>query len=179
MNIISPPSPDPDELRDNAVFDAVMWAVARPGSKTRLPEPGGLLLIALAFVDMETRVYCDNADLQDRLSYADASHTLLSEADHIFLTGSLTSPLVEAVPKGSALYPDGGATVAIAVSLDGGNPLRLTGPGIEVAHNIAPAVSTEIWATRARAEYPAGFELILVDGRDVIVLPRSTRVEVL
>lgn len=179
MSTVSSPAPDADELRDNAVFDAVMWAVARPGSKTRIPEPGGLLPIALAFVDLETRVYCDDADLQERLSYTGASRTLLSEADHIFLRGSLTASLVGAVPTGSALYPDGGATVAIAVSLHGGNPLRLTGPGIEVAHNISPAIPTEIWAARVRADYPAGFELILVDGPDVIVLPRSTRVEVL
>jgi alpha-D-ribose 1-methylphosphonate 5-triphosphate synthase subunit PhnH len=42
------------------------------------------------------------------------------------------------------------------------------------------AVSPAFWAMRAMlCAYPEGFDMLLVDGRSVIGIPRSTQVEVL
>lgn len=178
MSRFSPPVPDADEIRDNAVFDALMWAAARPGLQARIPAPGGLLPIALAFIDIDNAIYCDNSELREALSYTGASQAEISEADHVFVAGELTVAHVESLRRGSALYPDQGATIVVEAPLAGGRPLRLTGPGIENAHTIAPVIPAEIWPLRARAIYPRGFELIIVDGNAVIALPRSTRVEI-
>jgi alpha-D-ribose 1-methylphosphonate 5-triphosphate synthase subunit PhnH len=62
-----------------------------------------------------------------------------------------------------------------------GLKLRLTGPGIETALDIAiGGVDAALWPLRAaRCRYPAGFDLFLIDGSRVMGLPRSTQIEVL
>lgn len=178
MSTITFPIPDADERRDNVTFDAVMWAMARPGTERELPE-SGLLPVALALVDLESRIHCDDPGLTDLLSQTGAAAASLAEADHVFLSAGLTPAIAAAVATGSALYPDEGATVVASVALGAGPRLRLTGPGIDGAITIAPAIAPAFWEVRARIPYPVGFELILVEGRRVICLPRSTQVEVL
>ncbi|MDQ0473065.1 phosphonate C-P lyase system protein PhnH [Labrys wisconsinensis] len=178
MNAAVFPVPDADERRDNATFEAVMWAMARPGTARLLPDTG-LLPVALALVDLETRIHCDDAGLREPLARTGAAFVALEEADHLFLSGDLTAAVAASVAAGSALYPDQGATVVASVTLAGGRLLRLTGPGVDGAVTIAPAIAPAFWAARARIPYPAGFELVLVEGRRVVCLPRSTLVEVL
>lgn len=85
------------------------------------------------------------------------------------------------MPVGSDLYPDQGATVIAPASFGEGRTLRLTGPGIETFAILAVGGLAEgLWPLRAaRCRYPAGFDLFLTCGAQVIGLPRSTRIEVL
>ena len=58
--------------------------------------------------------------------------------------------------------------------------MRFTGPGIDGARDMMIALPPEFWAMRERlCAYPEGFDLLLVDGRAVIGIPRSTQIEVL
>ncbi|MCA6115246.1 phosphonate C-P lyase system protein PhnH [Bradyrhizobium sp. WSM 1738] len=178
MNAIAFPIPDAEERQDNAAFEAVMWAMARPGTERLLPKKG-LLPVALSLVDLETSIYCDDLELREMLARTGAALVPLERADHVILSGDLTASVAASVATGSALYPDQGATVVASVALNDGPRLRLTGPGVDGVVTIAPAIGPEFWETRARIRYPAGFELVLVEGPRVVCLPRSTLVEVL
>jgi alpha-D-ribose 1-methylphosphonate 5-triphosphate synthase subunit PhnH len=100
------------------------------------------------------------------------------QADHVF---AASPPSLAGLRCGSALYPDQGATLVLQAGLGRGQPLRLTGPGIEdeaVIHVAGPAPA--FWAERAGAcRYPAGIDLFLIDGARVMGLPRSTQIKVL
>lgn len=178
MNAIAFPVPDEEERRDNAAFEAVLRGMARPGTEQLLPEKG-LLPVALSLVDLETRIYCDDPALHEPLVRTGAAFVTLEEADHLFLSGQLTAALASSVGTGSSLYPDQGATVVASAKLNDGPPVRLTGPGVDGTLTISPAIAPAFWEARARIAYPAGFELILVEGRRIVCLPRSTVVEVL
>ena len=173
-------APDPTEARSNASFEALMWAMSRPGEKRTLPEPGLGSIIA-ALIDLECTVFADSAELKAQLAATGARIALESGmADHVFLDAmDRTGAGLGAIDCGTALYPDQGATVVARVA-HVGQRLRLTGPGIEGAREVALDLAPQFWTQRERlCTYPAGFDLVLVDGRSVIAIPRSTKVEVL
>src|SRR5690606_2258092 len=143
-----------------------------------MPEPG-LLPVALALVDIETQVCCDEPGLAEAIARTGARKAGMDEAGYLFVTGD-PLPAIRAAEPGSALYPDDGATIVVAASLSGGPRLRLTGPGIETSIEASPDLPPAFWAERARrSAYPAGHDLIIVDERRIVALPRSTQVEVL
>lgn len=173
--------PDAAELRSNSTFEALMWALARPGEVRTMPEPG-LAPLVEALVDIECRAFGDTAELrrligETRAEVAESA----GAADHVFLErlpDDLT-PL-SFLRCGSALYPDDGATVGIAAQIGQGQRLRLSGPGIDGVREIALALPAEFWRLRDElCLYPEGFDLFVVDGTDVVGLPRSTQIEVL
>jgi alpha-D-ribose 1-methylphosphonate 5-triphosphate synthase subunit PhnH len=177
------PVPDAHELRTNATFEALMWALSRPGTVQDLPMPG-MAGIAEALIDRECRVFCEDPTLAAQVHSLGAAKVPLTLADHAFLSGLEPARLAE-VAVGSDLYPDDGATVVaparLGLGLGLGQRLRLTGPGIETfADVLIDAVDARVWALRAaRCRYPAGFDLFLIDGAKIMGLPRSTQVEVL
>lgn len=106
-----------------------------------------------------------------------APHT----ADHLFLTGAPDPGLLATVSQGSDMYPEGGATLVIPAQLGAGAKLRLTGPGVDgAAVVLVSGVAPAFWAARARVmRYPMGFEIFLLDGDQVMGLPRSIQIEAL
>ena len=173
-------APDPTEARSNASFEALMWAMSRPGDKRTLPE-AGLSPIIEALIDLECTVFADSAELNAQLAATGARIAQNPDmADHVFLVAmDRTGAGLGAINCGSALYPDQGATVVARVA-HSGQRLRLTGPGIEGAREVALDLAPQFWAQRERlCAYPAGFDLVLVDDRTAIAIPRSTKVEVL
>lgn len=181
MSLLSAvPIPDAFETRTNATFDALMWALARPGTVQDLPAPG-MGGIAEALLDRECRVCCDDPDLADRIASFGAAQVALPLADHCFLALDKGLDRLAQLAVGSALYPDAGATVVAEARIGAGQRLRLTGPGIETVAEIAlDGIAPGFWPLRARlCRYPAGFDLFLVFGAEVIGLPRSTMIEVL
>lgn len=178
----SVPVPDAFETRTNATFEAMMWALSRPGTVQLLPSPG-MAGIAEALVDRECRVFCDDVALAERVASFGAARVAVGLADHAFLSLSEGAGLerLAQVPVGSDLYPDAGATVVAAARFGTGQAVRLTGPGIETRADIAvDGLAEGLWRLRAaRCRYPAGFDLFLICGSSVIGLPRSTRIEVL
>jgi len=172
--------PDAVEARDNATFEALMWSMARPGESRELPE-AGLGGIVEALIDRECVAYADNAALTRKIAETGALTGELHQADHVFLDSlDAAADALAAIRCGSALYPDEGATLVAQVSHGQGHRLRLTGPGIDGSHELALALPSAFWALRQQlCAYPEGFELLLVDGRSVIGIPRSTQIEVL
>lgn len=180
MSLLAVPVPDAYEARTNATFEALMWALARPGSVQDLPAPG-MAGIAEALIDRECRVYCDDPTLGDRIAAFGGATVPLPLADHCFLSLATSLDRLAQVAVGSALYPDDGATLVAEARIGTGQPLRLTGPGIETFAEIAlDGIAPGFWAMRATlCRYPAGFDLFLICGAQVVGLPRSTTIEVL
>lgn len=175
------PVPDAFEARTNATFEAIMWALSRPGTVQNLHAPG-MAGIAEALLDRECRVFCEDTVLADRVASFGAVLMPLPLADHCFVSLDSDSALdrLALVAVGSALYPDAGATVVAEARFGTGQRLRLTGPGIETFADIAvDGLAPGLWALRATlCRYPAGFDLFLICGPQVIGLPRSTKIEV-
>lgn len=172
------PSPSPSETRDNAAFDALLWALSRPGLPRSLPEPAEACVIA-ALLDRECRVHSSDPRLMPQIMRTGAELTDIAQADHVFLGAMPDSALLEQVAIGSDLYPDDGATLILRARFGSGQALRLTGPGIDGSATIQlGGLPDGFWAARAaRIRYPMGFELFMLDGDQVIGLPRSTIVE--
>ena len=171
-------APDAAEMRCNTTFEALMWAMARPGEARDMGEPG-LAPVVEALIDRECVVHTDNAALSSMIADTGATLGTVEMADHLFLDSIDIEALV-AVRCGSALYPDDGATIVAQVTHGSGPRLRLTGPGIGGSRDITLAIPPAFWAWRAElCAYPEGFDLLLVDGHQVIGIPRSTHVEVL
>ncbi len=170
------------EARANATYEALMWALARPGKIRHLPDTDSFAL-AEALVDRECRVFASDARLAERTAATGACLTPAGEADHAFLALETPAGLaaLRELPTGSPMYPDDGATVFASAEIGSGRGLRLSGPGVEGEVEIQiGGIPDEVWAIRsARCLYPTGFELFLIDGDRVIGLPRSTMIEVL
>lgn len=176
------PVPDAFETRTNATFEALMWALSRPGSVQNLPmpDPAG---IAEALLDRECRVFCEDAALTARVASFGAALVPVALADHCFLSlanGDGLAQLAQ-VMVGSDLYPDAGATVVATAIFGTGQRLRLSGPGIEACLEISiGGVADGFWPLRATlCRYPAGFDMFFLCGSQVMGLPRSTQIEVL
>lgn len=176
------PVPSAEDLRDNAAFAALMAALARPGSLHDLPDTGvsPLATLALSLVDLDCAVMTDDDALGRQIAATGARLVPASRADHAFLTSSDTAlATLAALPVGSALYPDRGATLVMPARLGEGAALRLSGPGIagqtEARVGGLPAGFLDLRAVRCR--YPEGVEVVFLDGRRLMALPRSTLVE--
>jgi alpha-D-ribose 1-methylphosphonate 5-triphosphate synthase subunit PhnH len=174
------PLPDADEIRDNAAFEALMWAFARPGTTHDLPT--GMADLILALVDRECRVMTDDPALARLAAATGAALVAAEAADHAFLAGAEAAlATLAALPAGSALYPDQGATLVLPARIGAGQTLRLTGPGIEttVELRLGGLPPGFLPLRDARCRYPEGVDIVFVDGRRLAALPRSTVVEVL
>lgn len=172
--------PDAVELRSNATFEALLWALSRPGDVRTLPE-AGFGAIAETLVDLECSAYADTPAMREHIVASGATLAdRIDTADHVFLsTPDTTGRQLAGIRCGSAVYPDDGATLVVAVA-HAGQRVRLSGPGIKDTTEIALAVLPGFWAMREMlCLYPEGFDIFFVDGDQVIGIPRSTKVEVL
>ena len=174
------PLPSASETREHAAFDALLWALSRPGLLQTLPEPGETPIIA-ALLDRECRVHSSDPLLVPHIMRTGAEISDISQADHVFLGTATTSEPVSQIAVGSDLYPDDGATVIVRAKIGTGAALRLTGPGVDGHFDVQlDGLPDGFWAVRAsRLRYPMGFDLIILDGQRVLGVPRSTSVELL
>jgi alpha-D-ribose 1-methylphosphonate 5-triphosphate synthase subunit PhnH len=180
------PALDPDTAQ--RTFRAVLDALARPGTVQQLPTservPAALLpVLALADLDTPACVLAgpETENWADALATATTAPIVeLAAARLVTALRPLATGELAAVRTGSAAAPEDGALVALAVpALDGGTPLRLSGPGVAGVRTIAPqGVPADLVAARAAATFPAGIDVLLVtaDGH-LLGLPRSTRIE--
>lgn len=179
--MLSVAPPDAAEIRCNAVFEALLWAMSRPGEAQLLPAPGMAGIIE-TLIDLECTAYAEGEELRARLAATGALLTEdIGQAGYVFVDSLMDfEAWLPAVNRGSALYPDAGATLVAAASHGRGSRQRLTGPGIAENRDILVDVPAGFWDLRAQlSAYPEGFDLILVDGASAIAIPRSTHVEVL
>lgn len=173
-------TPTAADLRTSEAFDALMWAMTFPGT----PRPvEGTLALAESLLDRETTFFADDAALAEQLARTGARSAPIARAEYVFasLAAEADVARVAAASAGSALYPDGAATLFAPATLGGGTRLRLSGPGIKGRTEISVGgIHPSFWDRRARAgRYPMGWDLYLVAGDRVVGIPRSTRVEVI
>jgi len=175
--------PTSDDIRTNAAFEEMMWALSRPGIVRTLPK-GGMAVMAESLVDRECSFHVsDDPDLHQALTRSGARAVSVGEADYVFTTvdtGDKVATL-SSLSSGTLAYPDEAATLIAAARFGLGQRLRLTGPGIKGDQTIAiDGIHPSFWQLRAKAiRYPLGWDLYLVDGDEIVGLPRSTKIEVL
>ena len=176
--MLAPPAPSLAETRDNIAFDALLWALSRPGLPRDLPEPGeGSIITAL--LDRECLVYSADPLLMPEIMRTGAELADIGKADHVFLGAMTTSDSLADIAIGSDYYPDDGATVIIRASIGSGPAIELVGPGVDgVVTPQLDGLPDGFWKARAaRLRYPMGFDLFFVDGARVVGVPRSTTIE--
>lgn len=174
--------PTVEDMRTNATFDALMWALARPGLIQSLPFPG-LLALAESLLDRECSFFCSDERLKADIASTGATAVMLSQAEYVFTSIAERADVsaLSAMLSGNLLYPDASATIFATATIGVGTRLRLTGPGVNGSIDIAiGGVHPDFWALRAEAiRYPLGWDIYLADGASLIGIPRSTKIEVL
>jgi alpha-D-ribose 1-methylphosphonate 5-triphosphate synthase subunit PhnH len=178
--MLTAPRPSEAETRANAAFDALLWALSRPGRPRRLPEPGEGSVIE-ALLDRECRVHSADPRLIPAIMRTGAAVADLEAADHVFLGRLEDAFLLAGLRLGSDLYPDGGATVVVRGEIGRGPALCVTGPGVDGRLELRlGGLPDGFWEMRAGlTRYPMGFDLFVLDGAEIVGLPRSTAVEAL
>lgn len=173
------PVPDTEETRANKTFDAILWALSRPGHPRTLPEAEDAGIVA-CLLDRECKVHAADPLLIPTVMNTGAALADIDAADHVFLGKLNDANVLGHVRTGSDLYPDDGATVIVHASLNQGAAVTLSGPGVDGAVTIQiGGLPDGFWAARSRAmRYPMGFDLLIRDGDQLIGIPRSTVVEV-
>jgi alpha-D-ribose 1-methylphosphonate 5-triphosphate synthase subunit PhnH len=185
-----------DPVRDSqAVFRAVMNAMARPGSIQALagdldaPTPlmAELATVILTLADHETSLWLDPV-----LAGSEAVTSFLrfhtgarqvgdpSTATFALVSNSHAMLPLTAFAEGTDEYPDRSTTIIMAVDRIGaGARLLLDGPGIKdeavLALDPLPANFVVAWADN-RARFPRGVDCVFVASGAMVGLPRSTRV---
>jgi len=168
------------EIRANDAYAALLWAISRPGSIHDLSDQGEAAIID-ALIDRECHVNCADPTLMPRILRTGATLADLQEADHVFAGKLARLDLLDGLRVGSDLYPNDGATLVLHASLRSGPRLRVSGPGVDGTRDITvEGLPNGFWAWREKkARYPMGFEIFLLDGDQVMALPRSSKIEVL
>jgi alpha-D-ribose 1-methylphosphonate 5-triphosphate synthase subunit PhnH len=184
-----------DPPRDaQAVFRAVMQAMARPGRIEKLttsftaPAPLGpsAAAILLALADYETAIWLDGA-LSEAAAVSDflRFHTgakLVSEpeqAGFAVLADPPSAPPLSGFAQGTPDYPDRSTTVIFQMPELSSDGWRLAGPGIAGETTFSAAPLPEDFARQLaanRARFPQGVDVIFAAPGAIAALPRSTRI---
>lgn len=178
-------------------FRSLLNAMARPGAIAEVavnvtapaPLSPAATAIALTLFDHDTPVWLDETATSDgALSLLTFHCGCPITADPMTASFAVIAqpagmPSLDRFSPGSDAYPDGSTTLVIDLpSLDGGQAIRLTGPGIERSAKIAPAGLPDgfwDWMASNRAVFPLGVDLILTSKATAICLPRTTKTEVM
>ena len=184
-------------FQSQGAFRAIMQAMARPGKAQALDCPVApppvlsreLATVALTLCDHETRIWLAPTLRTGAVTKWLAFHAGApvvedpDEAAFAFADGAAALPPLTSFPRGTAEYPDRGATIVVgAEGLAGGPAVRLSGPGLEFPLTFAPAgLPAAFWREllATRSSYPLGLDLLFVADGQVAGLPRSTRIEIL
>lgn len=187
-----------------AVFRAALHALSHPGRAVdmvhdaEVPTQGHAAAAALllALLDPDCRLW-----LSPALAGSDAAAWLRfhcgcvlvaepAEAQFAWIAAGDEAPPLASFAQGSDSYPDQSTTCVLEVSgvvestaeLDPAS-WRLQGPGIRDqvrlrVEGLAPATAATLLAERARnhATFPRGVDLFLASPRQIVGLPRTTRI---
>ena len=175
-------------------FRALMQALAFPGELTAMPDehgapagwPRALAGAALTLLDADTAVWLDGAARSRGAEAFLKFHTgcRIAEApnntDFAIILDPGAAPF-DQFKIGEDAFPDRSATLLIAIpSLEGGQALCLTGPGIKTTRDIAPAGDlAPFWQAwpRNHSLYPLGYDAFFFTDGAVLGLPRGVAAE--
>ncbi|WP_257168639.1 phosphonate C-P lyase system protein PhnH [Bradyrhizobium sp. SRS-191] len=181
-------------LSAQSTFRTVMEAMARPGQVMVVgDEVGGpssmmpgVAAIALTLLDQETPLWLDEAflrapDVGAWLKFHTGAPIVgrSDAASFALIAEPATLPDLASFALGTPEYPDRSTTLILQVpSLTAGQTFHLRGPGIDgmtaLTASLAPA---DLFARLSinEALFPRGLDVILVDGRSLVAIPRTTR----
>ena len=181
-------------LASQAVFRAVMEAMARPGTIAELdvaitsPAPLGVAAAALglALLDFETPFWLDPTlaaapDVDGWLKFHTGAPRTADSASAAFalVAKPATLPGFDTFDLGSIEYPDRSTTLVLEVeTLNDGDTFHLSGPGIKESRSFAAVPLPADFADRMaanRALFPRGVDILLTCGRRLAALPRSVQ----
>jgi alpha-D-ribose 1-methylphosphonate 5-triphosphate synthase subunit PhnH len=186
-----------DPVADSqAIFRAVLEAMARPGRIVDVPHPPAApppldpatAGVCLTLVDFETPLWLDSAvgtpEVVEYLRFHCGARIAKAPERATFALVVAPRPALDlhGFEQGTDEEPERSATVIVQVaglSRDGG--CCLTGPGIAgEAWLRADGLTPAFWASVRdnHAGFPRGVDLVLVAGTRLAALPRSTRVEI-
>ncbi|WP_018688561.1 phosphonate C-P lyase system protein PhnH [Ahrensia kielensis] len=177
------------------VFNAVMNAMARPGTVTSLPalasapEPvfDTAAAIIAALCDADTLLWLDEVSsqssaLRDWITFQTAAPITTQKADAQFaLLTDTKMPLdIAQFAQGSQEYPDRSCTLIIQVDdISKAAGLSLSGPGIKDTADLhvqgLPELFLEQWQQN-KSRFPCGVDVILVSASSLVCLPRTTNI---
>ena len=182
-------------VRDSQqVFRRVLAAMSEPGSvhdiAVELAPPAPLdpatAAACLTLLDFETPVWLDTAADSDEVRAWLRFHCgcpLAADAGaarFAVLAAPAAMPALAGFQLGSEAYPDESATlIAQVASLETGEAVALSGPGIEERRDFRPAgVAEGFWKQRRELEplFPQGVDLVFASGASLAAVPRSTQV---
>ena len=169
-----------DEALTRETFLALMWAFSYPGRVHALPEANPYQAIADTLLDLETSYFSPDDSLAFYLARTGARALTPDRAAYHFYP-TLDETLLEVVETaavGTMLFPEEAATLIVGARFGEGLTFRLQGPGLPPATprliRIA-GVPRAFWQVRANAnQYPLGWDIYLVNGMQVIGIPRTT-----
>lgn len=191
---IRPGFTDPG-IASQRVFRVVLDAMSRPGrigtvtDELNPPAPlaVGTAAICLALADHDTPLWLapelTTAATVAFLRFHCGCPIVDDPARAAFaVAAAATLPALDRFAPGDDAWPETSATVIVQVeALRPQGPLGLAGPGIESEHRLAAdGLRDGIWDEWAanRGLFPCGVDLVLVAGRQVAALPRTTAVTV-
>jgi alpha-D-ribose 1-methylphosphonate 5-triphosphate synthase subunit PhnH len=183
-----------DSVRESqAVFRAVMMALARPGSLQPLvpslapPKPltAELAAVALALTDHEAALWLDtplaaSGAAAEFLKFHTGARQVAdpSVAAFALVSDPRTMPSLADFAQGTDEYPDRSTTLVIAVDgIAANGPLTLEGPGIKGSARLALSpLPADFIADRADNHllFPRGVDCVFVVPGVVAALPRTT-----
>lgn len=183
----------PRGAREQQTFRVLLNAMARPGSVDSVSvhdlggEHGAALSIAEALIDHEVNfaVVPERAEIIDAVLRQTGSRVAAPEdADYVICEAESLARTLDLVKDGTLEFPDQSATVicrVTAIDGQGGERLRLSGPGIQTCVTVAiEGFSPEAQAVMAErnSHTPLGIDIVFVtaSGR-VVCINRNTRLE--
>jgi len=186
-----------DTVADSqTVFRCILDATSHPGHIVEVPAdllaPTDVGLsqaaaaFALALLDFETPVWLDPmiASAGDYLRFHCGSPLVATpnESRFAFAIDSKRLPNLTEFDLGTPDYPERSTTLVIEVpDLAKAPGLRLRGPGIQTSVPLQiGGISGAFWKQRANlaALFPLGLDVAFTCGRRLVVVPRTTVVEV-
>ncbi|MBD2231655.1 phosphonate C-P lyase system protein PhnH [Phormidium tenue] len=172
-------------------FRALLDALARPGiqqTTASLTPPEGLnpgcAAACLTLLDLETTVWLQPDIAESARSWL-VFHTGCrftaqpQTADFAVINNVETMPNLEDFNWGTAAYPEASTSLLIQLpALEGTGSATLQGPGILESITLQTPLSTDFWQQwqAMTAHYPLGLDVWCFADRQVLGLPRTTRI---
>jgi len=203
LSHIGPAMRDPVHATQQT-FRALLDAMARPGAQVDLPaacvdgiaapldtrgQPiaEGLVALLLTVLDRETTVRLHGEFGSDACAQYLRFHTGVPMAGpaafEVVRAHRVDVALCQTFELGSDEEPQHGATVIVEVPAfdpKAAPPIVLRGPGIDDTRALpVSALEPSVWRWRMQrqADFPRGVDLVFVHERQLVALPRSTRLE--
>ncbi|MEI7065296.1 phosphonate C-P lyase system protein PhnH [Dickeya chrysanthemi] len=173
-------------------FRRILKAMSEPGVVVSLDHDNGweglsssATAVVLTLMDRETPLWLDpalsQAALLDNLRFHTGVILVEREAAAFALLPVSRELSLAGFAAGDEMAPENSTTLVLELpALGGGRALRLTGPGIAEARMIAPQLPASVldYLEQRPHPFPAGLDFLFTCGNALMVLPRTTHVEV-